>query len=101
MCFNGVEMSSKRPMMFGNTPKLPLKWANVVIPFFLSCLMSGIISFINMLRNLGWYDGFMAFWFESWMISWVIAFPVVLVLLPWVRKFASKFVDMRQIMPPE
>ena len=54
-----------------------------------------------MLRNLGWHEGFMSFWFENWMISWAIAFPVVLVLLPWVRRLASIFVDMRQIMPPK
>lgn len=94
-------MSRNRPMIFGDIPKLPVKWATVVIPFFLSCLMSGIISFINMLRNLGWHDGFMAFWFENWLVSWAIAFPVVLVLLPWVRRLASVFVDMRQIMPPK
>ncbi len=98
---NGIEVSRKPPMIFGNVPKLSVKWAAVVIPFFLSCLMSGIISFINMLRNVGWYDGFLAFWFENWMLSWLIAFPVVLVLLPWVRRLASIFVDMRQIMPPK
>lgn len=88
-------------MIIGNIPKLPVKWATIVIPFILSCLMSGIISFINMLRNLGWYDGFLIFWFENWMISWLIAFPFVLVLLPLVRRLASVFVDMRQIMPPK
>lgn len=94
-------MQKKRPMIIGDVPKLPMAWATIIIPFFLSCFMSGMISFINMLRNLGWYDGFLSFWFQNWMISWAVAFPVVLVMLPWVRKLTSVFVDMRHMMPPK
>ena len=90
-------MQPDRPMIIGNIPKLPAKWATVVMPFMLSCLMSGIISFINMLRNLGWIDGFISLWFHNWMISWAFAFPIVLTLLPFVRKLTSKLVD---IPPP-
>ena len=74
--------SKQRPTIIGNIPKLPAKWALVIVPFILSCLMSGIISMINMLRNLGWIEGFMALWFHNWMISWAIAFPIVVTLLP-------------------
>jgi len=52
--------SQQRPVIFGNIPKLPAKWALIIIPFILSCLMSGIISFINMLRTLGWIEGFIS-----------------------------------------
>ncbi|MFH7765364.1 DUF2798 domain-containing protein [Acinetobacter sp. BSP-28] len=87
-------MQPERPMIIGNIPKLPAKWATVIMPFMLSCLMSGIISFINMLRNLGWIDGFMNLWFHNWMISWAFAFPIVLTLLPFVRKLTGKLVDL-------
>ena len=63
--------------------------------------MSGIISMINMLRNLGWIDGFMALWFHNWMISWAIAFPIVVTLLPFVRKFTGLLVDMSGPQPPK
>lgn len=91
----------QRAMIFGNVPKLPMKWATVVMPFFLSCLMSGIISLINMIRNLGWIDGFFALWFNNWMISWAFAFPVVLCVLPLVRKFTGLIVDMTPLQPPK
>ena len=87
-------MQPDRPMIIGNIPKLPAKWATVVLPFILSCLMSGIISFINMLRNLGWIDGFISLWLHNWMISWAFAFPIVLAILPLVRKVTGKLVDM-------
>lgn len=83
------------PKIIGKIPKLSARWAAIVVPFILSCLMSGIISCVNMLRNLGWFDGFIALWLHNWMISWAIAFPIVVTLLPFVRKFASLLVDMR------
>ena len=87
-------MQPKRSMIIGSIPKLSAKWATIVMPFILSCLMSGIISLINRLRNLGWIDGFITLWFHNWMISWVFAFPIVLILLPMVRKLTSKLVDI-------
>lgn len=87
-------MQPKRSMIIGSIPKLSAKWATIVMPFILSCLMSGIISLINMLRNLGWIDGFITLWFHNWMISWVFAFPIVLILLPMVHKLTSKLVDI-------
>jgi hypothetical protein len=56
--------------------------------------MSGIISFINMLRTLGWIEGFISLWLHNWMISWAFAFPIVLLLLPFVRKLTGLLVDM-------
>jgi hypothetical protein len=86
--------SQQRPVISGNIPKLPAKWALIIIPFILSCLMSGIISFINMLRTLGWIEGFISLWLHNWMISWAFAFPIVLLLLPFVRKLTGLLVDM-------
>lgn len=94
-------MSQQRPKIFGNIPKLPARWAMIMIPFILSCLMSGIISCINMLRNLGWFEGFLTVWFHNWMLSWAIAFPIVLTLLPFVRKFTGLLVDMQGLQPPQ
>lgn len=86
--------SQQRPVISGNIPKLPAKWALIIIPFILSCLMSGIISFINMLRTLGWIEGFISLWLHNWIISWAFAFPIVLLLLPFVRKLTGLLVDM-------
>ena len=93
--------SQQRPVIFVNIPRLPAKWALIIIPFILSCLMSGIISFINMLRTLGWIEGFISLWLHNWMISWAIAFPIVVTLLPFVRKFTGLLVDMSGPQPPK
>ena len=85
----------QRAMIFGNVPKLPMKWATVVMPFFLSCLMSGMVSLINLMLNVGLIEHFLTKWLSAWLISWVVAYPVVLIVLPLVRKLTGILVDMR------
>ncbi|AXY61513.1 DUF2798 domain-containing protein [Acinetobacter sp. WCHAc010052] len=86
-------MQPERAMIFGSVPKLPMKYMVWLMPLVLSCLMSGTISFANMLMNLGWIDGFLSRWFSTWMISWLMAYPVVLIFLPLVRRLMSLIID--------
>ncbi|MCY6413426.1 MULTISPECIES: DUF2798 domain-containing protein [Acinetobacter] len=74
--------------------KLPAKYAGWIIPLLLSCLMSGTISFINLLMNMGFNTGFINQWLATWMFSWAIAYPVVLVFLPLVRRLTGLIVEM-------
>ncbi len=65
---------------------------HILVPFFLSCSMSCIISFVSTLLSVG-FDHFMVTeWLSAWMISWSIAFPSVLILLPIMRRLAKLFV---------
>jgi hypothetical protein len=75
-------------------PKLPAKYANVVMPLFLSIIMTCIISLVSTLRGVGLVDGFVVLWLGSWGLSWVIAFPVLLLVLPLVRKATAAVVQM-------
>ena len=49
-------MNQTRATIIGSIPKLPAACAAWIIPLILSCLMSGIISMINLLRSLGWVE---------------------------------------------
>lgn len=69
--------------------KLPARYASVVMPFFLSVLMTCIISLISTLRGVGWSAGVIHLWLGSWAISWLIGFPVLLLVLPLVRRLTS------------
>jgi hypothetical protein len=53
---------------------------------FMSLIMSGAISFIN----LGWVNNFMEIWFHAWVVAYAIAFPSVLIVFPIARKFAMR-----------
>nr|WP_314266518.1 DUF2798 domain-containing protein [uncultured Moellerella sp.] len=72
--------------------KLPPRALFILVPFFLSLVMSGIVSFISTVKSLGFSSELISTWLVSWLISWVIAFPTVLFVLPIARKVSLFFV---------
>lgn len=69
-------------------PKLPQRALIFLVPFFLSLVMSGIVSFISTVKALGFSWLLVSPWLSSWGISWAIAFPPVLFVLPFARKLS-------------
>ena len=74
--------------------KLPARYAAVVLPWFLSCIMTFLISGISTLRGVGLAPGVLQLWLGSWGISWLFAFPVLLAVLPLVRRLTAAVVEM-------
>ena len=66
--------------------KIPNRYAAVVLPFFLSIIMTFIVSCISTIRSMGVEQFSTDIWLSAWGISWLIAFPVLLLVLPIVRK---------------
>jgi hypothetical protein len=81
-------------MMKKIVPKFHAKHLNWLMPLILSGIMSGAISCFNMLLNKGWSDQFISLWLHAWSMSWLMAFPLILVVLPLVRRTLMKFVDV-------
>ncbi|WP_409039727.1 DUF2798 domain-containing protein [Klebsiella sp. BIGb0407] len=63
-----------------------------VMPGITSFFMSGVISMINLLMNIGFTTSVFKLWPGSWLISWMVAFPVIVFVLPLSRKIALFFV---------
>lgn len=80
--------SSKSQSSFG-IRKLPARYAGTVMPLILSILMTFVVSMISTLRSVGWGDTFLKVWPSAWALSWVIAFPVLLLVLPIVRRLTA------------
>jgi hypothetical protein len=80
--------------MQNHLPKIHPKHLAWLMPLFLSGIMSGAISCFNMIINKGLVDGFFSLWLHAWSLSWLMAFPLILVVLPLVRKFLMQFVEM-------
>ena len=72
--------------------KLAPRYLRFVLPFFLSIIMTCVISFVSTLRSAGLSDGFFTLWLGSWGISWLIAYPTLVLVLPKVRRVAAAFV---------
>ncbi len=74
-------------------PKLPARFAGIVMPLLLSVLMTSIISMVSTLSSVGWTRGVVAVWLSAWGLSWIVAFPTLLLVLPLVRKATAALVD--------
>ncbi|EKT58499.1 hypothetical protein OO7_07274 [Providencia sneebia DSM 19967] len=59
-----------------------------LVPFFLSLVMSGIVSLISTIRALGFSSEILFPWSSSWLLSWVIAFPTVFIVLPLAKRIS-------------
>lgn len=73
--------------------RLPARYHGFVMPAILSFLMSGIVSLVATLANVGMPPGFIGLWLGAWKLSWAIAFPTILVILPLVRRIAALIVE--------
>ena len=80
-----MDASNPTTMLFG-IPKLPARFGPWVMPLLLSLLMTCIVSFISTLKGVGLSPHFASKWLGAWGVSWLIAFPVLLLVLPVVRK---------------
>ena len=69
--------------------KLPASAAKWVMPLLLSIFMSGLVSLLSTIHAQGLVAGVLLAWLSSWAFSWVIAFPVLLLILPVVKKLTS------------
>lgn len=73
--------------------KLPRNFGAAVMPFLLSILMTCVVSAISVLRTQGLTPDALADWPGAWLLSWVVAFPVLLLVLPMVRRLSAMLVE--------
>lgn len=69
---------------------IPARFAPVLFGFFLSGLMSALVSGITTFRAVGMADGVAGLWLGNWLSSWAVAFPAVLVVAPLARRLVVR-----------
>ena len=84
-------MSTNQTTFFG-LPKLPARYASLVLPFFLTCVMTCVVSGISTLRVAGLGPGVLGIWMVSWLMSWAVAYPTMVLVLPMVKKLVAALV---------
>ncbi|KAA0697039.1 DUF2798 domain-containing protein [Halopseudomonas laoshanensis] len=55
----------------------------------MALIMSGIMSMVISLFNIGWVDNILAIWLKAWMLAFLVAFPTITVVVPVVRYLVS------------
>lgn len=73
-------------------PRLPARAAPLVQGFFLTLIMTCIISGVSTFMALGASWTALGAWPFAWGFSWIIAFPTVLVVMPLVRRITQRLV---------
>lgn len=75
------------------TKKLPVRLFQplfgLFMAFFMSFLMSGAITAIN----VGLPPDFVSRWMHSWGLAFMLAYPAILIVAPLARRLALKFVE--------
>jgi len=69
---------------------IPARYASFVFGFFLSMIMSAIISGVSTISALGLTGELAAVWFRAWYSSWCFAFPSVLVVAPIAQRIVGR-----------
>lgn len=68
---------------------VPVKYASYVFSFFMSLLMSGIMSFVISVFNIGLVEDIVAIWLKAWMFAFAVALPTIIAVTPLVRKLVA------------
>ena len=70
--------------------KIPARYSNLLFGGMLSVIMVTVISGTVVFVTQGFSPDFFIYWFKGFATAWPIAFPVVLVVAPFVRKIVVK-----------
>ena len=73
--------------------RLPPRYNAIAVPFLLSLMMTCIVSGISTVNSIGLAEGFAGKWMQGWLYSWLVAFPIMMFVLPVVRRIVLVFVE--------
>ena len=65
------------------------KHHRIVFSFFMALLMSGIMSFVISVFNIGLVDNIVSVWLKAWVFAFMVAFPAIFIISPLVHKLVS------------
>jgi hypothetical protein len=73
--------------------RLPPRYNAIAVPLLLSLLMTCIVSGIATVNSIGLADDVLVKWMQAWGLSWMTAFPIMLFVLPLVRRIVALAVE--------
>ena len=65
---------------------IPKRYEFIVFAFFMSLLMSFLMSGVITWINIGLVDRFLLLWLEAFIKAFAVAFPCVILVVPQVKK---------------
>ena len=71
------------------------KYEALVFSFLMALFMTGLMSLVITWLNLGFVDKFIYIWLQAYWKAFIIAFPIVLIVMPFVKRFV-KFLVIKE-----
>ncbi len=68
---------------------IPARYGNIVFAFYMSLIMSNVMSLFISLINVGFIEGIVGIWLRAWGLAFVVAFPTVVLVTPLVRRLVA------------
>lgn len=65
------------------------KYRKLAFAFFMAFFMSGVMSLIITLVNIGWVSDAFLIWLRAWSFSFIVAFPTMAVVVPLANRLAD------------
>ena len=65
------------------------KHHKIVFSFFMALLMSGIMSFVISVFNVGLVTNIVTIWLQAWSFAFIVAFPTIIIVSPIVHKLVN------------
>jgi len=95
----GLEKNSKMNVVFLKQKKyMPQK---ITFAFVMAFITTCSISFIHVVLNFGFLQGFFYIWFRSWSISFVFAFLIILFISHKVQVMVNYLLKKIQLQRKE
>jgi Protein of unknown function (DUF2798) len=66
------------------------KHQKIVFAFFMALFMSGIMSLVITIFNIGLVSNIVVVWLKAWGFAFIVAFPTITVVAPIVNKLVSR-----------
>ncbi|EAT13217.1 DUF2798 domain-containing protein [Bermanella marisrubri] len=72
---------------------IPAKYQRFVFAFFMALFMSGFMSLVISVFNVGFVADIGVIWLKAWSFAFVVAFPTVIFVAPIVQKITARLVN--------
>ncbi|MCV2886620.1 DUF2798 domain-containing protein [Aestuariibacter sp. AA17] len=80
---------------------IPTRYTRFVFAFVMAFIMSCLMSFCITLFNVGWINGVMVIWLKAWAFAFALAFPIVVIIAPWVHAIVNRLVKQEPALAAE
>ncbi|WP_144394664.1 DUF2798 domain-containing protein [Pleionea sediminis] len=68
---------------------IPARFATYLVSFFMALFMSGIMSLVITVFNIGITSDLFVKWLNAWGFAFAVALPTIFVIAPLVRKLVT------------